>query len=122
MPTSLPPPGKKRKTTKSSGLLQTVQNLETQLIEAATTNSSLNSLADLVGLLGNIQDPHNVSKVIYALYRVFVVIITTGKLTVSGGEDAKIVRTWIWDRLNSYIEFLVGLLKDEEKFLRVRLI
>src|ERR1700733_3912789 len=119
MATSLPP-GKKRKINPDvypSG--SEIQHLEAQLVESATANTSLNSLVDLIDLLNTLEDPHDTSKAIYALYRVFVVIISTGKFAPSGGEDAKIVRTWIWDQLNSYVEFLSGLLKDEEEFLRV---
>src|ERR1700722_1633477 len=110
--------GKKRKLI-IPDFSKTVQNLENKLVKASSANSSLNSLADLVNLLNESNNPYDISKAIHALYRVFVIIITTGKLTVSGGDDAKAVRTWIWGRLNSYVDFLVCLLKDEETFLRV---
>jgi hypothetical protein len=112
-PSSLP----LRKT--ETDLSKTISDLEKSLIEAVTTNASLNRLLDLVNLLERPADAHGTSKAIYALYRVFTVIIATGKLTIPGGGDAKLVRTWIWDRLNSYVDFLASLLKDEEKSLRV---
>jgi hypothetical protein len=84
-----------------------------------TKNGSLNSLADLLGLAYTVEDPHDTSKAIYALYRVFVVIISNKKLDLSGDEAAKVVKAWIWERFQSYIDFLGSLLQDEEKFLRV---
>jgi len=80
----------------------------------------LNPPADPLALAQKVEDPHDTSKAIYALYRVFVVIITNGKLGIGGDETAKIVKAWIWDRLQIYVDFLGGLLQDDEKFLRVR--
>jgi len=59
----------------------------------------LNPLADLLALAQNLEDPHDTSKAVYALYRVFVVVITNGKLALGGDETAKVVKAWIWDRL-----------------------
>jgi hypothetical protein len=59
------------------------------------------------------------SKAVYSAYRVFVLIISRGML-VHGGDDAvKLVRKWIWEKLDSYVELLIGLLQDEEPALRV---
>ena len=49
----------------------------------------------------------------------FVVIISNNKLEFGGDEAAKVVKAWIWERLQSYVDFLGSLLQDEEKFLRV---
>ncbi|KAJ7167536.1 CBF/Mak21 family-domain-containing protein [Mycena filopes] len=115
---SLPPPSKKRKIQKDSELAKSIQSLEEQLTSAAAANTSLNPLADLLELAFTAEDAQDTSKAIYALYRVSVILITGGKLDTGGDEAAKIVKAWIWDRLNSYVEFLCGLLKDEEKLLR----
>ncbi|KAH7926662.1 CBF-domain-containing protein [Leucogyrophana mollusca] len=112
---SLPPPAKKRKTKDGS---LSVQKIEQQLISAVASNSSLNPLADLLELAHAASDARDMSKTIYGLYRVFVVIITNGKLGHGGDEAAKAVRKWIWERLDSYVELLVGLLQDEESTLR----
>lgn len=116
---SLPPPSKKRKIQKESEFAKSIQRLETQLTAAAANHSSLNSLADLSELAFNAADAQDTSKAIYSLYRVFVILISGGKLGPGGDGATKVVKAWIWDRLNSYVDFLCGLLKDEEKLLRV---
>ncbi|KAJ7366593.1 CBF/Mak21 family-domain-containing protein [Mycena albidolilacea] len=116
---SLPPPSKKRKVQKDSEFGQSIQRLEEQLTAAAASNSSLNPLADLLELAFTAGDAQDTSKAIYSLYRIFVILISGGKLGTGGDEAAKVVKAWIWDRLNSYVDFLCGLLKDEEKLLRI---
>ena len=117
---SLHPPSKRRKTQKGPSHSQRIKRLEDGLHESVTKNESLNSLADLLELAYTVEDPHDTSKAIYALYRVFVVIISNNKLEIGGDEAAKVVKAWIWERLQSYVDFLASLLQDEEKFLRVR--
>ena len=117
---SLPPPTKRRKTQKDAEHPQSIKRLEDDLHDSLTKNESLNSLADLLELAYTVDDPHDTSKAIYALYRVFVVIISNNKLDFGGDEAAKVVKAWIWERLQSYVDFLGSLLQDEEKFLRVR--
>ncbi|KAF9475152.1 CBF-domain-containing protein [Pholiota conissans] len=114
---SLPPPSKKRKISKIDNA-QAIKKLEDELTAAVAKNLSLNPLADLLSLAYDVEDPHDTSKAIYALYRVFVVIITNNKLGLGGDEAAKAVKAWIWERLQSYVDFLGGLLRDKEKFLR----
>ncbi|KAG0705095.1 CBF/Mak21 family-domain-containing protein [Suillus ampliporus] len=58
------------------------------------------------------------SKVVYSIYRVFVLIISRGMLVHGGDDAAKLVRKWTWEKLDSYVELLVGLLQDEEPALR----
>ncbi|KAH7913993.1 CBF/Mak21 family-domain-containing protein [Hygrophoropsis aurantiaca] len=113
-PHSLPPPAKKRKI----GDGPSVKKLEEQLTSAVANSSSLNPLADLLELAHSATDAKDMSKAVYALYRVFVIIITNGKLVYGGDDAAKAVRKWIWERLDSYVELLVGLLQDEEAALR----
>jgi len=115
---SLPPPSKKRKFNQVENA-QTIKQLEDKLTNAVTNNTSLNPLADLLTFTQIIEDPHDTSKAIYALYRVFVVIIANGKLGLGGDEPAKVVKAWIWERLQTFVDFLGGLLQDDEKFLRV---
>ncbi|KAJ7857769.1 CBF/Mak21 family-domain-containing protein [Mycena leptocephala] len=116
---SLPPPSKKRRIQKESGFSKSIQELEEQITAAAAANSSLNPLVDLLNLAFTTDDAQDTSKTIYSLYRVFVIIISGGKLGSSGDDAAKVVKAWIWDKLNSYVDFLCGLLKDEEKLLRI---
>ncbi|THV05530.1 CBF-domain-containing protein [Dendrothele bispora CBS 962.96] len=116
---SLPPPAKKRKI-EQSAIARSIQEHEDKTTAAISNNSSLNSLADLVDLAQETSDPQDTSKAIYALYRVFVIIITNGKLSLGGGDDnTKAVKAWLWERLNIYVDFLTELLQDEEKALRV---
>lgn len=35
-------------------------------------------------------------------------------------ENAKVVKIWLWTQMNTYVDFLGSLLKDDEVFLRVR--
>ena len=119
MPSSLPPPTKRRKIQKDASRSQSIKRLEDDLHDSVTKNDSLNSLADLLELAYTVDDPHDTSKAIYALYRVFVVIISNNKLDLGGDEAAKVVKAWIWERFQSYVDFLGSLLQDEEKFLRV---
>ncbi|EAU89096.1 ribosome biogenesis protein Noc4 [Coprinopsis cinerea okayama7 len=116
------PPTKKRKLDPSSSSTSTVsqiKSLEESLAEAIKSQTSLNALADLIQLVLSSSDAQDVSKGIYALYRTFVIIVSTGKLGLVGGDEAaKKVKAWLWERLNEYTDYLVGLLKDEEKHLR----
>jgi len=120
MPHSLPPPLKRQKIQRDTGFADSIKRLEEEISRAVTQNSSLNPLADFLVLLYDIEDPHDTSKAIYALYRVFATIISSGKLSLSGDESAKAVKSWLWEQLSAYVDYLGGLLRDEEKFLRVR--
>lgn len=113
---SLPPPAKRRKTKRNE---TAIKDLETQITTAVANNASLNPLSDLLDIAQNASDPKDMSKVIYSLYRVFVVIISSNKLAPGGADAAKVVRKWIWERLDGYIQLLLGLLQDEEAILRV---
>ena len=119
MPSSLPPPSKKRKIQESQTIKE-AQRLEQTLTDAINTNASLNPLADLVDLAAKVKDARDVSKAIYALYRVFVLLVNEGKLEVDGTEEAAAVKTWIREQMNRYVNVLGTLLKHEEKTIRVR--
>ncbi|KZT19932.1 ribosome biogenesis protein Noc4, partial [Neolentinus lepideus HHB14362 ss-1] len=111
------PPAKRRKLSPSP-ILQQIVDLETTLASSISSNGSLNALDDLLTLTRRARDAPVVSKAIYALYRVFVLIIDKGKLNVKG-EEGKVVRAWVWARLNGYTEYLVGLMTDGEQALRI---
>jgi U3 small nucleolar RNA-associated protein 19 len=94
-----------------------------KVLEAQLTNGdSLNPLVELLDLTFGRESPSDTSKAIYSVYRVFVLILTSGKWRFVGDIDEPgiIVRSWIWERLNDYTQFLTGLLRDEERSLRVR--
>jgi U3 small nucleolar RNA-associated protein 19 len=119
MPISSLPPSKKRKIGHVDEQNSKIQQLETELGAAITQNSSLNALIGLLRIPQTSTDPQLCSKAIYALYRIFVSLITSGRLALKGDESAKVVRAWIWERLNAYTDLLVSFLSDEEKSLRV---
>lgn len=116
---SLPPPNKKRKVRKDTTLAQSIQQLEVDLTRAIAENRSLNPLADLLDLTLATKILSDTSKAIYAFYRVLVIVITSDKLGPGGDGAVKAVKSWLWDNLNTYVEYLGSLLKDEEKTLRV---
>jgi len=116
---SLPPPTKRRKTAVQ---ITSIKSLEAQLTSAVADNGSLNPLADLLALAHSTSDAREISKTIYSIYRVFVLIISRGMLVHGGDDAAKLVRKWIWEKLDSFVKLLVGLLQDDEPSLRVRII
>ncbi|EKM49927.1 uncharacterized protein PHACADRAFT_188321 [Phanerochaete carnosa HHB-10118-sp] len=120
---SLPASSKKRKHTvygeTSPATVSSVTSLEDQLIAAVSLKSSLNPLADLLDITRNPSDLSTLSRAIYSLYRVFVVIIANGLLlNVAGGDETRAVRAWLQEKLHSYVELLIGLLNDEESTLK----
>ncbi|KAF9269188.1 CBF-domain-containing protein [Marasmius fiardii PR-910] len=120
MPSSLPPPSKKRKLTSEHS--QSIQKLEQQISDAISKSGSLNPVADLLDLTttsASTFTAEECSKSIYALYRSFVMIIRKGKLVAANDENEKIVKMWLWDQMNGFVDVLTGLLKDEEKGLRI---
>ncbi|KAK2464494.1 hypothetical protein APHAL10511_003473 [Amanita phalloides] len=118
---SLPSPSKKRKVEDKTDFATSTKRLEDELTRAISNDTSLNSLADLLdhALITAHDDAQKTSKAIYALYRVFVLLITHKKFSLAGDEAGKVVKAWLWEQLNTYVEFLGGLMKDEEKTLRV---
>ncbi|KAI0704327.1 ribosome biogenesis protein Noc4 [Cytidiella melzeri] len=119
---SLPSTTKKRKRGNHADTgkdLAKIAALETQLIEAATSKSSLNSLVDLLDTAYNAVDQQVLAKAVWALYRVFVVVITSGLLlNCAGSDESRAVRAWLQERLNGYVKLLTGLMQDEETALR----
>ncbi|KAG7088080.1 hypothetical protein E1B28_012111 [Marasmius oreades] len=113
MPNSPPSPAKRRKT--SSENSQSIRKLEQQITDIINRNSSLNSLVDLLDLTTATFTAEKCSKSIYALYRSFVMIIRRGKFVIANEENEKIVKTWLQEQMNEYVDVLAGLLKDEEK-------
>lgn len=112
------PPTKKRKIDEG-GAAETIKALEEELTTAVQSNTSLNPLADLLDIVSRAKAASTTSKGIYAVYRVFVLVISADKLGYANDEAAKIVKTWLLDRLNAYVTFLASLLQDKEKVLRV---
>lgn len=116
-PSSLPP-SKKRKTSHSA----TIQRLEENVTSALAQSACLNALADLTNLASLISDAQDLHKAIYALYRVFVLIIELNRLCGASGEaeEAKLVRSWLNERLAEYTQLLCKSLRHEQKSIKVR--
>ncbi|THH30727.1 hypothetical protein EUX98_g3468 [Antrodiella citrinella] len=120
---SLPASLKKRKLNNDSNAAINVevyiQSLETGLIIAVATKTSLNQLTDLLDIARKAEEPPILSRAIYTLYRVFIVILSAGLLHApSSDEAAKKVRSWLNERLQRYTQLLGGLLQDEDLKLR----
>jgi U3 small nucleolar RNA-associated protein 19 len=96
-----------------------IKELENKLTESISSNGSLNALADLTSLAASLNEPRSVLKAIYVCYRVFVLLTSKGYLLNPTDEQANVVRTWIFERLDEHVRFLCGLLQDEESLLRV---
>jgi len=116
---SLPPAKRRKVTNKQHDNLAQIERLEKLLVEAVSEGTSLNPLVDLLDATTHARDPHVLFKCTYALYRVFAFIIDAGMLVPSPDAGTKVVRTWIWERLNVFTDLLVGLMNDSEKSLRV---
>ncbi|KAF9528714.1 CBF/Mak21 family-domain-containing protein [Crepidotus variabilis] len=116
---SLPPLAKRRKIYQTDDTAQKIKQFEANLTKAAIDQGPLNLLVDLLLLTTEAEDPHDTSKGIYSLYRVFVTIITSGKLGVGEDESSRAVKAWILEKLQTFVDFLGGLLQDQEKFLRI---
>lgn len=117
VPSSLPPT-KRRKT----AYVADIERIEETLVSSLSQSASLNPLADLTNLAATLTDSHDLHKAIYALYRVFVLIIDSNRLcgTSGEGEEAKVVRSWLNERLAEYTTLLCGCLRNDQKAIRVR--
>ena len=118
MPTSLP--SRKRKASGTDNVIQTIENLEKELSTAVSTGLSLNPLADLLDIALETESTLHLSKALYSLYRVFVLVLSRGILSgPDRNQEARAVRTWLLERFNAFVELLAGTLKDEEMTLKV---
>ncbi|KAI0648198.1 ribosome biogenesis protein Noc4 [Trametes meyenii] len=119
-PSSLASSPKKRKGREADDTVRAIQDLEKQLTAAVSSGSSLNPLADLLDIALSADTAVQLSKALYALYRVFVIVISRGLLSgPDASEEAKAVRAWLVDRLHAFTDLLTGLLTDEESSLRI---
>lgn len=117
------PPRKKQKThgTNSTHTLKAVADLEKRLTEALSSNASLNPIADLLNTVSTAADAEVTLKAMFALYRVFTLVIQKGILSSTPEEDAdrKAVRLWTSSKLDAFTSVLCDLLSSSEKTLRV---
>ncbi|KAF8576410.1 ribosome biogenesis protein Noc4 [Ramaria rubella] len=110
------PPTKKRKTSH----IEKIEHLEQTLTSALAKSASLNSLADFTDLASSLSESPDLHKAIYALYRVFILIIDSGRFCGHNeeGEQAKLVRSWLNERLAEYTTVLCKCLSNDQKGIR----
>ncbi|KAL5522419.1 hypothetical protein ACEPAG_8435 [Sanghuangporus baumii] len=127
---SLPPTKKRKPSEKVSGqkvsgqqnkTLKTIVDLEKSVAAALESNSSLNPLADLLHIASSTHDADVTLKAVFALYRLFTLIVNNGILDFSDDEDTgrRTVRSWVLARLDAFTDLLCRFLQNEEKTLRV---
>jgi len=122
--TEMPPPTKRRKVDSNEieRNSQEIERLEEDLKYAIESSSSLNSLADLLKeATKNKKRPHVLHKAIYALYRVFSLLIL-GNLYHSSsrpGEKELVIRKWLVERLDQYLDLLASLSDHSEPTISV---
>lgn len=96
-----------------------IQSLESSL--SGPSPSSLNPLADLLLVLTSSVEPEVTFKALYAAGRVLASLHESGRFSLGGqDEKEKVVVSWLRGRLDEFVAFCGGLLKDQEKDLRVR--
>ncbi|KZV88564.1 CBF-domain-containing protein [Exidia glandulosa HHB12029] len=109
-------PSSSSKKAKSTGQLASVTELEATLLDPDAP--SLNPLADLlVHARSSRATPAEIHAAIFALYRVFVSLVTRG-LFAPGSTITSEVKTWLYARLDEYTAFLSSLLGHEEEALK----
>ena len=123
---SLPPSKKRRRIDKIEAenvqTLENISDLEKSVAAALESSSSLNPLADLLHIASSTHDVDVAIKAVFALYRLFTLIIEKGILRLPSDEDsgARAVRSWVLTRLDAFADLLCRFLQDEEKTMRVR--
>lgn len=115
----MPPPAKRRKVdpNDTQGDSQQIEKLEEDLKLAIENSSSLNALADLLKeATKNKTRPQVLHKAIYALYRVFSLLISGNWYHSSSRQSQKnlVIRKWLVERLDQYLELLSSLLEHAE--------
>jgi hypothetical protein len=120
----MPPPAKRRKVdpndTQSDS--QEIEKLEGDLKHAIENSSSLNALADLLKeATKNKKQPQLLHKSIYALYRIFSLLISANWYHSSSRPNQKnlVIRKWLVERLDQYLELLSSLLDHTEPTISV---
>ncbi|KZS98215.1 CBF-domain-containing protein [Sistotremastrum niveocremeum HHB9708] len=126
MSTTSLPARKKRKlseTHASEANEDTIATLEKSLMASAENTTSVKvELAKLVKATKKATDPEITHKGIYALYRVFVSLASSGRLVgtqKADNEEKKALRNELLKQLKTYGEFLSSLLKDQEESLHI---
>lgn len=111
------PAAKRRKTSHSS----VIEDLEEKLKTSVNNQATLNPLVELISLASKCSEPQDLHKALYALYRIFVLLIDSGRFCSTAGEpeEAKIVRTWLNERFSEYATLLCKCLRHEQKAIRV---
>ncbi|PVF93474.1 CBF-domain-containing protein [Serendipita vermifera] len=99
------------------GSLQKISELEEKLKNAIDQRGSLNALTDLLGeLKNNTGHAQNLHKALYALYRTFSLLIYEDYFhsSVKPSEEALVVRKWVLQKFDQYLEICVALADRQE--------
>ena len=125
--TGMPPPTKRRKLNPNDigKELQHIESLERDLRLAIKNSSSLNALADLLKeATKNSKRPHLLHKAIYGLYRVFSLLISGSWFhsTSRPNEKQRVIRKWLVERLDQYLDLLASLVGHEEPTISVHIL
>ncbi len=100
------------------------EEIEKQLVTALETSGSLNGIADLLALASPAPVPDPVAKppqlqhkAIYALYRVFTLLLTTKKLDALRSDPSppvQAVRQWLLQKFEQFLSLLTEQLYNAE--------
>jgi U3 small nucleolar RNA-associated protein 19 len=115
-------PTKRRKVEESTDGLKKIVKLEEELTKAIKDGDSLNALADLLAEAKRSTDqPQKLHKAIYSLYRIFSLLIANEWFHPSTHPDegALVVRKWLLQRLDQYLDFLPTVFEHSEPLISV---
>ena len=120
----MPPPTKRRKhdSSDTGDELKEIERLEQDLKDAIEASSSLNSLADLLkAAKKNRKQPQILHKAIYALYRVFSLLTSASYYhsRTRPSEKDLVVRKWLVERLDQYLDLLDSVSENQEPTISV---
>ena len=116
-------PTKRRKgDDESQDALKKIVKLEEDLTTAIQDGSSLNALAALLtAAKRSIDHPQRLHKALYALYRVFSLLIAEQRFhSARPSEQEMVVRKWLLQRLDQFLDFLPTLFESSEPLISVR--
>lgn len=122
----MPPPSKRRKIDahETEDGFNQIEKLEQDLKTAIETSSSLNSLADLLKeAKKHKKQPQILHKAIYALYRIFSLLVSGNYYHSQSKPSEKelVVRRWLVERLDQYLDFISSLSEHNEPTISVRI-
>jgi U3 small nucleolar RNA-associated protein 19 len=116
-------PAKRRRVTNGVGShLKNIENTEQKLINAINDGTSLNGISDLLTMAEKAEDLQHLHKIVFALYRAFSLLISKDLFhsTTVPDHQASVVRKWLMERFDQYMEILETNLDSTEPSISVR--